>query len=86
MIAIKENDYFLAAKALGSPLPTTLRRHVLPNIMAPLIIVFSINIGGVIFAEASLRIPLTSIIDSGPLRSLIPDHFDHPLGAKRRSL
>ena len=32
VIAIKENDYFLAAKALGSPLPTTLRRHVLPNI------------------------------------------------------
>ena len=25
VIAIKENDYFLAAKALGSPLPTTLR-------------------------------------------------------------
>ena len=41
VIAIKENDYFLAAKALGSPLPTTLRRHVLPNIMPPLIIIFS---------------------------------------------
>ena len=29
-------------------------RHVLPNIVAPLIIVFSINVGGVILAEASL--------------------------------
>ncbi len=28
--------------------------HVLPNIMAPIIIIFSINIGGVIIAEASL--------------------------------
>ena len=55
VIAIKENDYFLAAKALGSPLPTTLRRHVLPNIMPPLII-FSINIGAVIMSEAALRI------------------------------
>ena len=54
VIAIKENDYFLAAKALGSPLPTTLRRHVLPNIMPPLIIIFSINIGAVIMSEASL--------------------------------
>ena len=54
VIAIKENDYFLAAKALGSPLPTTLRRHVLPNIMPPLIIIFSINIGGVIMSEAAL--------------------------------
>ena len=54
MISVKENDYFLAAKALGSPLPTTLRRHVLQNIMPPLLIIFSINIGGVIIAEASL--------------------------------
>ena len=29
-------------------------RHVVPNIMAPIIIFFSINIGGVIIAEASL--------------------------------
>ena len=54
VIAIKENDYFLAAKALGRPLPTTLRRHMLPNIMPPLIIIFSINIGAVIMSEAAL--------------------------------
>ena len=29
-------------------------RHVLPNIAAPLIVVFSINVGSVIIAEASL--------------------------------
>ena len=29
-------------------------RHVLPNIVAPVIIIFSINIGGVVMAEASL--------------------------------
>ena len=29
-------------------------RHVVPNIMAPIIIIFSINVGGVIIAEASL--------------------------------
>ncbi len=54
VIAIKENDYFLAAQAVGTPTYQILSRHVLPNIMAPLIIVFSINIGGVIIAEASL--------------------------------
>ena len=31
-----------------------LARHLLPNIVAPLIIIFSINVGGVILAEASL--------------------------------
>ena len=54
VIGVKENDYFLAAKAVGNPTSQILIRHVLPNIMAPTIIVFSINIGGVIIAEASL--------------------------------
>ena len=54
VIAIKENDYFLAAQAVGTPTSKILIRHVLPNIMPPLIIIFSINIGGVIIAEASL--------------------------------
>ena len=47
-------DFFLAARAVGSPTRHVLVRHVLPNIVAPLIIVFSINVGGVILAEASL--------------------------------
>ena len=54
VIGIKENDYFLAARAIGSPSTATLVRHVLPNIMAPVIIIFSITVGGVIIAEASL--------------------------------
>ena len=54
VVAAKGNDYFLAAKALGAPTTQILVRHVLPNIVAPLIIVFSINVGGVILAEASL--------------------------------
>ena len=54
VIGIKENDYFLAARAIGSPGTATLMRHVLPNIMPIIIIIFSITVGGVIIAEASL--------------------------------
>ena len=54
VIGIKENDYFLAARAIGSPSTATLVRHVLPNIVAPVIIIFSVIIGGVIIAAASL--------------------------------
>jgi peptide/nickel transport system permease protein len=54
VIAIKENDYFLAARAVGTPTSQILNHHVLPNIMAPVIIIFSINIGGVIMSLASL--------------------------------
>ena len=54
VIGIKENDYFLAARAIGSRGTATLMRHVLPNIMPVMIIIFSISVGGVIMAEASL--------------------------------
>ena len=54
VIGIKENDYFLAAQAVGSSTLKTLMRHVLPNIVAPLIIIFSVNIGGNILSAAAL--------------------------------
>ena len=54
VIDIKENIYFQAAEALGSSKWRTLMRHVLPNIAPVIIIIYSINIGGVIIAEASL--------------------------------
>ena len=54
VIGVKENVYFQAAEAIGSSKWRTLIRHVLPNIMAPVIIIFSINIGAVIISEASL--------------------------------
>ncbi len=54
VIGVKEHDYFLAARAVGTPPTRILLRHVLPNIAAPLIVIFSINVGAVIIAEASL--------------------------------
>ena len=54
VIGIKENVYFQAAEAIGASKWRTLIRHVLPNIAPVIIIIYSINIGGVIIAEASL--------------------------------
>ena len=54
VIGIKENVYFQAAEAIGCSKWRTLIRHVLPNIAAPVIIIFSISIGGVILEAASL--------------------------------
>ena len=54
VIGIKESAYFQAAEAAGSSKWTTLLRHVLPNTIPLMIIIFSINIGGVIISEASL--------------------------------
>jgi peptide/nickel transport system permease protein len=54
VIGIKENVYFEAAEAIGSSKWRTFIRHVVPNIMPVIIITFSISIGGVILAIASL--------------------------------
>ena len=54
VIAIKENDYFLAAEAIGSPRWRTFFRHVVPNVMPVIIIAFSVSIGGVILSLAAL--------------------------------
>ena len=54
VIGIKGNDYFAAAQATGSQTLRTLMRHVLPNVAAPMIIIYSITIGGIIVSEASL--------------------------------
>ena len=45
VIAVKENAYFQAARAVGNPGWRTMLRHVLPNVFAPIIIIFSITIG-----------------------------------------
>ncbi|MBA7567165.1 Glutathione transport system permease protein GsiD [subsurface metagenome] len=54
VIGIKENVYVEAAVAIGSPTTKILTRHILPNIMAPIIIYFTTTVPGVILTEASL--------------------------------
>ncbi len=54
VLGVKENTYFQAAEVIGCSTGKTLVRHVLPNIAAPIIVIFSINIGAVIITEASL--------------------------------
>ena len=54
VIAIKENDYFLAARAIGNRTDRILIRHVLPNVLPIMIIGFSIGIGGAILAVSAL--------------------------------
>jgi len=54
VIDIKESLYLTAAHAVGIPARRIISHHVLPNIMAPMIIVFSASVGGNIIAEAAL--------------------------------
>ncbi|MCC5035346.1 ABC transporter permease [Streptomyces sp. WAC 00631] len=54
VITTKQSDYVQAAKALGAGTGRILTRHVLPNAIAPVIVVATIALGGYIAAEASL--------------------------------
>jgi peptide/nickel transport system permease protein len=54
VIGIKGNVYFDAAEAIGAPWWTILIRHVLPNIMAPIIIMLTLSVGQMILMESTL--------------------------------
>ena len=53
-ISTKENVYVHAANAIGASTFRILRLHILPNIMAPIIVLFTTRIAAVILAEATL--------------------------------
>jgi peptide/nickel transport system permease protein len=54
VFSTREQPYVEAARVLGATDVRTMVFHILPNIMAPVIVVFSIGIGAVILAEAAL--------------------------------
>jgi len=54
VMGAKQNAYVEAAYAIGAPNPRILLWHILPNVFAPIIIIFTIAMGAVIIAEASL--------------------------------
>ncbi|MGW0750183.1 ABC transporter permease [Streptomyces sp. NPDC002587] len=54
VITVKQADYVHAAKALGAGTSRILIRHILPNAMAPVIVVSTIALGGYVAAEATL--------------------------------
>ncbi len=49
-----ENTYIEAARTIGAGPGRIITRHILPNIMAPILVIASVTIGGTILAEAAL--------------------------------
>ena len=54
VIAVKESDFVVAARALGASNSRILLRHILPNALAPVIVIATINLGIYIVVEATL--------------------------------
>ena len=54
VLVVRGLEYVQAARALGAPDRRVLARHVLPNVVAPVIVAATLGIGGAIMAEAAL--------------------------------
>lgn len=54
VVSVREDMYIHAAKSIGASSARILWRHVLPNVIPPLIVLFSSSVGAAILAESGL--------------------------------
>jgi peptide/nickel transport system permease protein len=54
VLAIRQSDYILMARAVGGKDMRIMVRHILPNCLPPLLVLITLNLGGAILAEAAL--------------------------------
>jgi len=54
VLSIKEREYVEAARALGVGTPTLLFRHIVPNLLGPVVVYATLNVPAVMLQEAFL--------------------------------
>jgi peptide/nickel transport system permease protein len=54
VLSIKEQDYITAARSLGAGSGMIMFRHILPNLLTPIVVFVTLGIGSVILSEAAL--------------------------------
>jgi len=54
VMSVRENMYVHAAQSIGASTWRILWRHILPNVMPPIIVLFTTRVGAVILAESGL--------------------------------
>ena len=54
VLSVREKEYIEAARAIGAPNLRIMFRHILPNILGPLIVLETLSIPGYIYTEAFL--------------------------------
>jgi len=51
-LSLKENEFILAARSIGTPTGQIIFRHILPNTMAPIVVAATLAVATAILAEA----------------------------------
>ena len=54
VLSVREKEYVEAAETLGGSSARIILRHILPNIMAPVVVQATLGMGGIIMLESSL--------------------------------
>jgi peptide/nickel transport system permease protein len=54
VLALKHQDFVASARALGATKPRIFIRHILPNVVTPVVVAATLGIGHVIILEAGL--------------------------------
>jgi ABC-type dipeptide/oligopeptide/nickel transport system permease subunit len=54
VLSLRERDYVLAARAIGAGDARIIARHMLPNVLGPVIVLASLDVGGIIILESAL--------------------------------
>jgi peptide/nickel transport system permease protein len=54
VLSLRELEYVSAARCVGCGDARIMRRYIVPNLLSPIMVMMSLNIGGVIAVEASL--------------------------------
>ncbi|WP_417279407.1 ABC transporter permease [Celeribacter sp.] len=54
VLALKEREYVLAARSIGTPSDRIVSRHILPNIMSPIMVSATLGIANAIITESAL--------------------------------
>lgn len=54
VLSVREQEFVMAAKSLGSGETRILRRHIMPNVIGPVIVLITITMGNAIIVEATL--------------------------------
>lgn len=54
VLSVKENVYVQASQSIGTPSHMVVFKHILPNVMAPIIVLYTTRLAAVILAESGL--------------------------------
>lgn len=78
VLSVKEQQYVTAAKALGFKDSRIIFRHILPNVIAPLIVISAANFAGAILIESGLSfLGIGAQPPTPSWGSMIKDHYSY---------